>query len=414
MSVLFSVFLIVELGLGPLQLLLMGTVLELSYLLFEVPTGVVADTVSRRLSVVIGLVGSGAAFILLGLSGSFAVAMVSQALWGVFATFQSGADVAWLTDEIGEEAAQPMYLRGEQWWQVGALAGIVAGVAIAAVTDLRTPILLSGVGFAVLGVFMWLAMREEGFVPERREGERLRASLATTMREGLAAVRAHHVLLLILATAALHGMSTEGFDRLSDLHLLDDVGLPAVGGLALPVWFGILDGGALRPRHRGARGRAATRAPAGSRGGGEGARRHRRRARRRGGGVRARGELLVGARGVLDRGHAAERARAGVHRVDQSGPRPEDPRHDQLGRRAVRRHRAGGRWSGHRPDRPFGLGAGRARGLRTAAPAGARPIRAGDQAGHGGHARPRRDRRGAAAGRSSRSAAEVPEGPPER
>jgi len=179
------------------------------------------------------------------LSGSFAVAMVSQALWGVFATFQSGADVAWLTDEIGEEAAQPMYLRGEQWGQVGALAGIVAGVAIAAVTDLRTPILLSGVGFAALGVFMWLAMREEGFVPERREGERLRASLASTMREGLAAVRAHHVLLLILATAALHGMSTEGFDRLSDLHLLDDVGLPTLGGLALPVWFGILDGGAL-------------------------------------------------------------------------------------------------------------------------------------------------------------------------
>ena len=245
MSVLFSVFLIVELRLGPLQLLLMGTVLELSYLLFEVPTGVVADTVSRRLSVVIGLVGSGAAFILLGLSGSFAVAMISQALWGLFATFQSGADVAWLTDEIGEEAAQPMYMRGEQWGQAGSLAGIVVGVAIAAVTDLRTPILLSGVAFAALGVFMWLAMREDGFVPQRREGERLRSSLAATMREGLAAVRAHHVLMLILGTAALHGMSTEGFDRLSDLHLLDDVGLPDAWALALPVWFGILDGGAL-------------------------------------------------------------------------------------------------------------------------------------------------------------------------
>jgi DHA3 family tetracycline resistance protein-like MFS transporter len=348
MSVLFSVFLIVELGLGPLELLLMGTVLELSYLLFEVPTGVVADTVSRRLSVVIGLVGSGIAFILLGFSGSFAIAMVSQALWGVFATFQSGADVAWLTDEIGEEAAQPMYMRGEQWGQAGALVGIVAGVAIAAVTDLRTPILVSGVGFAALGVFMWLAMREERFVPEHREGERLRASLATTMRDGLAAVRAHHVLMLILATAALHGMSTEGFDRLSDLHLLDDVGLPTAGGLALPVWFGILDGGALLL------------------------------------GIGA----LVGARRVLDRGYAAQRARAGVHRLDQSGSRREDARHDQLGRRAVRRHRPDGRWSGHRPDRPVRLGAGRARGLRTASPAGPRPLRAGDQAGHGGNARP--------------------------
>ncbi len=245
MSVLFSVFLIVELDLGPLQLLLMGTVLEATYLVFEVPTGVVADTVSRRLSVVIGLAGSGAAFILLGLSGSFAVAMASQALWGLFATFQSGADVAWLTDEIGEEAAQPMYLRSEQWWQGGSLVGIAVGVTIASFTSLRTPILIAGAGFVALGAFMALAMREEGFQPERRQGERLHTSLVTTVREGVAAVRAHHVLLLILATAALHGMSTEGFDRLSDLHLLEDIGLPTLGGLELPVWFGILDGGAL-------------------------------------------------------------------------------------------------------------------------------------------------------------------------
>jgi len=245
MSVLFSVFLIVELDLGPLQLLLMGTVLEVTYLLFEVPTGVVADTVSRRLSVVVGLVGMGAAFLLLGISSSFAVAMTSQAMWGVFATFQSGADVAWLTDEIGEEAAQPMYLRSEQWYQGGSLVGIAVGVGIASFTSLRAPILVCGAGFLALGAFMALAMREENFRPERREGERLHTSLVTTMREGAAAVRSHHVLGLILGTAALHGMSTEGFDRLSDLHLLEDIGLPTFGGLALPVWFGVLDGGAL-------------------------------------------------------------------------------------------------------------------------------------------------------------------------
>jgi MFS transporter, DHA3 family, tetracycline resistance protein len=245
LSVLFSVFLIVELDLGPLQLLLMGTVLEGTYLLFEVPTGIVADTVSRRLSVVIGLIGTGAAFLLLGVSGSFTVAMVSQAMWGLFATFQSGADVAWLTDEIGEGAAQPMYLRSEQWWRAGSLVGIVACVAIASAWGLRAPILASGAGFLVLGLFMAFAMREEGFRPQRRAGERLHTSLATTVREGIAAARVHPVLLLILGTAALHGVSTEGFDRLSDLHLIDDVGLPSVGGLTLPIWFGVLDGGAL-------------------------------------------------------------------------------------------------------------------------------------------------------------------------
>jgi DHA3 family tetracycline resistance protein-like MFS transporter len=245
MSVLFSVFLILELALDPLQLLLMGTALEASYLVFEVPTGVVADTVSRRLSVVIGLVATGVAFLVLGVAGSFAVALVSQVMWGIAATFVSGADVAWLTDEIGEEAARPMYLRSEQWWQVGSLLGIAAGAVIATVTSVRTPILVGGATFIALGAFMAAAMREDGFRPQRRSGEGLHTSLLATFRGGVEAVRAHPVLMLIFATAALHGVSTEGFDRLSDLHLLEDVGLPTLGTLDLPIWFGILDGGAL-------------------------------------------------------------------------------------------------------------------------------------------------------------------------
>src|SRR5512141_743642 len=110
----FSVFLIVDLQLDPFRLLILGTILEVSYLLFEIPTGVVADTVSRKRSVLVGLVGTGVGFLLLVLAGSFLVAALSQVVWGVFATFQSGADVAWLTDELGEEQAHTYYLRGQQ------------------------------------------------------------------------------------------------------------------------------------------------------------------------------------------------------------------------------------------------------------------------------------------------------------
>ena len=115
----FSVFLILRLGLGPFQLVRLGTILEGSYLLFETPTGVVADTISRRTSVIIGLAGGGVGFLLLGFSHSFWMAAASQVIWGIFATFESGADVAWLTDEVGEEAARPLYLRGEQFAHVG-------------------------------------------------------------------------------------------------------------------------------------------------------------------------------------------------------------------------------------------------------------------------------------------------------
>ena len=97
------------------------------------------------------------------------MAVVSQVLCGIFATFKSGADVAWLTDEIGEEVARPLYLQDEQLWQVGALVGIAASVALASI-DLRLPIVLSGVGFFVLGVFLAVAMREEGSRPRAARG----------------------------------------------------------------------------------------------------------------------------------------------------------------------------------------------------------------------------------------------------
>ncbi len=237
----YTVFAVRELGLDPLQLVLLGTVLELTYLVFEVPTGVVADTVSRRLSVLIGVLGSGGAFLLLGLAPSFGVALVSQVLWGIFATFTSGADVAWLTDEVGEEEARRLYVRADQAWHVAALAGIAVGVALA-IVDLRLPVIVGACGIVLLGLWLCFVMPEEHFErQERPEGQTRVGEFTATLRAGIADVRAHHVLLLILGAAVLHGASTEGFDRLSDLLLLQDIGLPPLGPLDPLVWFGILN-----------------------------------------------------------------------------------------------------------------------------------------------------------------------------
>ena len=239
-STVYSVFLILQVGLDPLQLVLMGTILEVSYLLFEVPTGIVADTFSRKWSIVIGYVGTGIAFVMLGSADSFGVAALSQVLYGVSATFVSGADVAWLTDEVGEEAARPLYVRSEQFFNGGALVGIAGSVALASIA-LRLPILVCGLGYAALGLALAVGMTETRR-PTRDAGAELRHSMRATLRDAIRQVRAHHVLLLILATAALHGASTEGWDRLSDLQFLRGIGLPSLGDLEPIVWFGILDG----------------------------------------------------------------------------------------------------------------------------------------------------------------------------
>lgn len=237
LGTLFSVYLIVDAGLDPFRLLILGTVLEASVLVFEVPTGVVADVVSRRLSVIVGLFVIGAGLFVTGAFESFGLLVLGSTLWGLGWTFVSGAEEAWIADEVGEDEAAKLYLRGAQAGQLGALLGIPVAVALAT-ADLGLPIVVAGIGWMVLGLAMAFLMPEEHF-NRTVNGERKR--MVRTLTEGVRTVRRNHVLVLVLVVAALHGMATEGFDRLSQLHLLRGTSFPEVGRLGLVVWFGVIE-----------------------------------------------------------------------------------------------------------------------------------------------------------------------------
>src|SRR6516165_1923616 len=81
--------------LNPLQLTLVGTTLEGSIALLQIPTGALADTFSRRWSVIIGVFLLGAGFLLEGAFTYFVTILLAQALWGAGYCFISGAEEAW-------------------------------------------------------------------------------------------------------------------------------------------------------------------------------------------------------------------------------------------------------------------------------------------------------------------------------
>ena len=120
-------------GLDPLQMLLVGTVLEATIFLFEIPTGIIADAVSRRLSVTIGHVLTGLGFLMLALLPTFWMIVLSQIIWGIGATFISGAYAAWLTDEVRVARSGGVFLRASQRGQMGRMIGIFASVGLAQV-----------------------------------------------------------------------------------------------------------------------------------------------------------------------------------------------------------------------------------------------------------------------------------------
>ncbi|MBA3330615.1 MAG: MFS transporter [Actinobacteria bacterium] len=239
-----AVYFVVEVGMNPLELVLVGTVMELTVFLFEVPTGVVADTYGRRLSIVIGTLVMGAAFVLVGLVSVTGLILLGYAVWGLGWTFTSGAFDAWLADELGPDGLQRAYHRGAQVGRVAALGGIAASVALASI-DLQLPIVLGGLGGIGLGVFFALFMPETGFRPLPREDRSSWGAMGQTAREGVRLVKGRPLLLLILGIAAFWGLWSEGFDRLWEAHFLLDIGLPGLGGLDPVVWFGIFEAGAL-------------------------------------------------------------------------------------------------------------------------------------------------------------------------
>jgi len=238
------VYFVQEVGMTPLELVLVGTAMEVAYFLFEVPTGVVADTYSRRTSVIVAQFVMGASFIVTGLVSSAGAILAAAALMGFGWTFKSGAIDAWLADEIGPERLGAAYQRGAQVGRICALAGIGAAVGLALV-GLSLPVVAGGLVMILLGVFLVIAMPETGFRPASREDVSALRSMTRTARDGGRLIRTRPVLLFILGITFFGGMWSESVDRLWEAHLLVDVGVPEFAGLNSVIWFGVLNAGAL-------------------------------------------------------------------------------------------------------------------------------------------------------------------------
>jgi DHA3 family tetracycline resistance protein-like MFS transporter len=223
-------------GLDPLQLVLVGTALEASYFIFEVPTGAFADTYSRRFSVIAGFAICGLAWIGEAIVPTFLAIVVCEAVRGIGEALLSGAQDAWIAGEVGDDAIGPLFMRGHQLNEAAWIMSVPAGVALG-MLDVRIPVIVGGALFAVLAAYLLLAMPERGFVRTHSEA-RPWTRLAETARDGSRVIRRSPLLLSIVAIAFFTGAASEGTDRLREAHFLTDLGLP--GELPAVVWFGII------------------------------------------------------------------------------------------------------------------------------------------------------------------------------
>ena len=239
-----AVYYVETAGFNPLQLVLIGTLLEVAVFVFEIPTGIVADLYSRRWSVIIGIFLIGITFVVEGLVPLFVYILAMQMIRGIGHTFISGALEAWLADEVGEENLPGILVRGTQVSQLTGLAGILVGMGLANV-QINLPVVAGGGILMLLAVGLAIFMPESGFRPTPKEDRSSWQQMGYLLQEGFRTVQHRPVLLILVSVSLFYGLSSEGVDRLWEAHMLTHFVFPDLGRLKPVTWFGLINLGAI-------------------------------------------------------------------------------------------------------------------------------------------------------------------------
>jgi MFS family permease len=169
-----TIFLL-DAGLSNLEAFAANAFFTAGMVLFEVPTGIVADTVGRRASYLLGTITLAASTLLYVLlwqvDAPFWQWAVVSILLGLGFTFFSGAVEAWLVDALTatgfDGELETVFGRGQIVSGAAMLTGSVAGGFVAAQTSLGVPFVLRGVVLVAMFAVAWRMMHDVGFVPEK-------------------------------------------------------------------------------------------------------------------------------------------------------------------------------------------------------------------------------------------------------
>jgi MFS family permease len=232
-----TIFLL-DAGLSNLEAFAANAFFTAGMVLFEVPTGLVADMWGRRASFLLGTVTlaiTTALYVLLWYVDApfWQWAIVSVGL-GLGFTFFSGATEAWLVDALTATGftgqLEAVFGRAQVIGGAATLAGSVGGGYLAQLTNLGVPFIVRAAVLALMFAVAFFMMRDIGFTPDRgaRPSTEIKRIVGDSVRYGW---RIPAVKYLMLAAPFTGGVSIYVFYALQP-HLLDLWGDPTAYGIA--------------------------------------------------------------------------------------------------------------------------------------------------------------------------------------
>ena len=234
------IYLIETRGLTLGQVLLFDAVVFGATVLAEVPTGIVADRYTRRLSMILGSLVSAFAFVVFGTANSIAVLMGGYALFAVGGALMSGADEAFLYDTLRAAGRSPEFASVAGRLNAAmttAIAGFtVVGGLMVVWTPLSWPIVASGL-MSLLAAGFALLLTE----PPRDPPERSFLRIGRGAASRVAGVRALRWIVAI--SAIVQAMEMIVFTTFQPILVGEGVPVWALGWIASAMMLAAAAGG---------------------------------------------------------------------------------------------------------------------------------------------------------------------------
>lgn len=204
---------LLDAGLSNFEAFLANAFFTLGMVLFEIPTGIVADTWGRRASYLLGTITLAATtllyFVLWQMDAPFVLWAVVSALLGLGFTFFSGAVEAWLVDAMHaakfDGELEAVFGKGQVVGGIAMLSGSVLGGVVAQASSLGVPYLIRAGILVALFVFAFMVMKDLGFTPDKSQKplKAMRSIARLSMKYGIHNSSIRWVMLAAPFTASV-------------------------------------------------------------------------------------------------------------------------------------------------------------------------------------------------------------------
>ncbi|MFA4960049.1 MAG: MFS transporter [Candidatus Pacearchaeota archaeon] len=224
----FSIIYFLSLGMSLTKIGFLLAVIPLSSLIFEIPTGAIADIYGRKFSVLLGYFLEGIAMFLIFFTQNYSTLVIIFIFWGAVATFSSGSWEAWIVDLVkkkNKKLVQTFFSKSKFIQSIALILSGIIGALFVKMFGLSLIWIVSGFSFFI-GIILLLPAQE---IKEKRKVNGNNGHLKNLYIQSKKSISysiKHPVLLYLLIADFFMIISVAFAESLAYVPFLSNLGMP--------------------------------------------------------------------------------------------------------------------------------------------------------------------------------------------